>query len=97
MNSKTAGAVKATLSRKSAEWATLRGSGRSYLRNSMRDDRPVNDVPWMLVLRTLLVQARDLGGENERFEDARDRGKLYRVTNAVTQMDTGVSKSNTGE
>ena len=62
----------------------------------MRDDRPVNDVPRVFVLWTLLVQARDLEGEDERFWNAHDR-RHYRATNAVTQMDTGVSKSDTGE
>ena len=50
----------------------------------------------MFVLWTLLVQARDLEGEDERFWNAHDR-RHYRATNAVTQMDTGVSKSDTGE
>ena len=98
VNSKTAGAVKATLCRKKGKWATSPGgTGQCYLRDSMRNDRPINNVPWVFVLRPLLVQARDLEGESKRFWNPHGRRRYYRVTNAVTQMNPGIPKSNTGE
>jgi len=65
VNSKTAGAVKATLNGQNAQWVALLGDyGRRYLRNSMRDDRPVDNVSWMLVSWAPFVQARDLEGKD---------------------------------
>lgn len=77
VNSKTAGAVKATLSRRSAEWVTSLGNcGLSYSRNSVGDNRPVDNVSWMLVPGALLVQARDLEGGNKYFGAIRIHGDV---------------------
>lgn len=77
VNSKTAGAVKATLNRRNAEWAkSLRDSGQRCSRNSMRDNRLVGNVSWVLVLGALLVQARDLEGGNEHFGGFQDGGGI---------------------
>ena len=57
VNSKTAGAVKATLSRKNVEWMVFHGdTGLGHSRDSMWDYGPVGNVPCMLVLWALLVQ-----------------------------------------
>ena len=68
VNSKTAGAVKATLSNRNPEWATSLGDYRQgHSRNPMRNNRPVGNVPRMLVPGALLVQARNLEGGDEYF------------------------------
>jgi len=51
----------------------------------------------MFVLGSLLVQARDLQGRDEYFGVLGMEARLYRVTNAVTQVNTGISESDTSE